>query len=111
MRFLHQLESGDCETLTATTFIRSVRVFELKGPVQTTLSKINSGTLQIGQTFMINEDFYTLVLEDIIVTPILFSDTYFICPTGAPGLSDAKTQRNAVVFIQKLFYTLCCIIG
>jgi len=39
--FYSGLKSGDCEALTATAFIRCVRVFELKGPVQSTLRKIN----------------------------------------------------------------------
>ena len=41
-------ESGDCEALTATAFIRRIRIFELKGPVQTTLGKVDSGACQVG---------------------------------------------------------------
>jgi hypothetical protein len=54
----------------------------LESFVQTVLVEINLGALQIRQTFLINHDLDTLVLEDLVVDIKTRSDTDRVRPTG-----------------------------
>jgi hypothetical protein len=90
---------SDAETLAATALALHVRVEETKCLTQTFLYKIDLGAIDIHETFFIDHDPDSAVLENdiVLIDGIGVADN--IGKTGTPGLFDTQSKAQALATI------------